>query len=581
MAISSNFTDVEREIVNSVRLDDAWGLIEEFSGLVRESGTDQELQAVHAITARLDGWGIRNTVHEPELWISLPGHASLQVGDRAYPAKTPAMAAPTGPAGLSGPIAYLPSQFATSVNDIFSSAQLEGDVAGRIVVTEGLPMPGKIAELESKGAIGVVCIAPGQRIHEGICTSIWGAPDLTTCGRQPRVPVVSLSNADGRELVAQIGDGAHAAAEATLHAELETRWRTIPVVVAEIRGTVEPERFVLLHGHLDSWHEGVGDNATGDATLLEVARVLQEHRAHMARSVRICWWSGHSHGRYAGSTWYADAFANDLARNCIAHINCDSPGCRDATEYTDVYWMAEAAALATGAIHDFTGLPAEGRAPTRAGDISFSNLGVSTFLMLSSTMPEALRQERGLYAVGGCGGNIEWHTEADTMEVADRQNLLRDMRLYAGAAFRTANVPVHPLDFRATLDQIDDALRDYLAQAAGLADLTRVTAQVAATRTALEELYAAPEPATVEAARPRNDAVLAIGRALVSVLYTAQGTYRQDPALEQPPLPGFANALAARGREPDGVVRTELTRAANRLEGALLAAQDAALAFGR
>ena len=51
--------------------------------------------------------------------------------------------------------------------------------------------------------------------------------------------------------------------------------RPIPVVVAEIAGQIEPERFVLVHGHIDSWHVGIGDNATGDATMLEIARVLR------------------------------------------------------------------------------------------------------------------------------------------------------------------------------------------------------------------------------------------------------------------------------------------------------------------
>jgi N-acetylated-alpha-linked acidic dipeptidase len=47
-------------------------------------------------------------------------------------------------------------------------------------------------------------------------------------------------------------------------------------VLPEVRipGTAEPERFVLLHGHYDSWDVGVGDNATGDACMLEVARLL-------------------------------------------------------------------------------------------------------------------------------------------------------------------------------------------------------------------------------------------------------------------------------------------------------------------
>ena len=37
-------------------------------------------------------------------------------------------------------------------------------------------MPGKVADLEERGARGVIFIEPGERIHEGICTSIWGSP---------------------------------------------------------------------------------------------------------------------------------------------------------------------------------------------------------------------------------------------------------------------------------------------------------------------------------------------------------------------------------------------------------------------
>ena len=56
--------------------------------------------------------------------------------------------------------------------------------------------------------------------------------------------------------------------------------------------------------------------------------------------------------------------------------------------------------------------------------------------MGSSEMPVEMAREKGYYSVGGGGGNIEWHTEADTLEIADRDNLLRDMRVYAAAVFR-------------------------------------------------------------------------------------------------------------------------------------------------
>jgi hypothetical protein len=485
------------------------------------------------------------------------------------------MARSTGPNGITAPIVYRPSAFATSVNDIFAPADLGGDVAGVVVATEGLPMPGKVADLESRGAVGVVCISPGERIHEGICTPIWGSPDLTSYGRQPGIPVVSVNASDGKAVIEQIGPGG---SSATIMAEKEERWRTIPVLVAEIRGSVEPERFVLVHGHLDSWHVGVGDNATGDATLLEVARVLSQHRDKLARSVRVAWWSGHSHGRYAGSTWFADAFANDLRRNCICHINCDSPGCRDATVFEDVYWMAEVEAFAKRAVEDFTGLEAQGRSPVRAGDISFNNLGVSTFFMLSSTMSPEARKSKGHYAVGGCGGNIEWHTEADTLEIADRDNLLRDMRLYAGAAFRAANAPLHPLDFGATIDQLASVLQRYQPDVANHVALEGLLDLAGEVRIALDSLYErAASAASVESARTFNDALIGIGRTLVSLLYSRDGCYRQDPALDIPLLPDFAAAVKAqKDAVPAGIVRTELMRARNRVEGALLDVRDMA-----
>jgi N-acetylated-alpha-linked acidic dipeptidase len=553
----------ERAVVESVRLDDAWALVEEFAELVRESGTEDERRAVRAITSRLEAWGVPHTVHEPVCLISLPRAARLTVAGRAYAAKTPSMARSTSPEGKTARLVYERRAFAEEPDEIFAAAPGEADVAGKFVVTEGFPMPGTVVQLEERGASGVVCISPGDRIHEGICTPVWGSPDLSTYPRKPAIPVVSVSRSDGSAIVEQAKAGG---VEATIVAEHEEGWVPIPVVVAEIAGAVEPERFILLHGHLDSWHVGVGDNATGDATLLEVARVLHEHREWLPRSVRVAWWSGHSHGRYAGSTWYADEYALDLERNCICHVNCDSPGCRDADAFEDVCWSAELEDFARGAIRDFTGLPAEGRPPLRAGDISFQNLGIPTFFMLSSTMPAELKRERGLYAVGGCGGNVEWHTEADTLEIADRERLLRDIRLYAGAVFRAAARPLHPLDLRKTVAQIDEAASAY-GEPVDLQPL----------RVGLEALYeSATRVETIEDARPFNDALLEIARELNRVLYAREGPYRQDPALDAPLLPELAAAARAAGTVSNGVLQTELRRARNRLEGALQRAAERA-----
>src|SRR3989475_12322876 len=134
----------------------------------------------------------------------------------------------------------------------------------------------------------------------------------------------------------------------------------------------------------------------------------------------------------------------DIDENCVLHINCDSPGCRWATVFEDVFWMSEAEGIARAVIRDVTGQDSSGGRPLRAGDKSFSNIGVSTFYMLSSTMPKEQLKEKNYYPVGGCGGNIAWHTEDDTLEIADRDHLLRDIKVYAAAVWRAGDNPRPP-----------------------------------------------------------------------------------------------------------------------------------------
>jgi N-acetylated-alpha-linked acidic dipeptidase len=449
-----------------------------------------------------------------------------------------------------------------------------------MVLTEGYASPGKVLEFMKAGAAGAIFISPGQRIHEGICTTIWGSPDLDSWERKPTIPVVMVNNTDGAWLkqLCQAGP-----VRARLSTRLVEGWVPCPVCVAEIPGTQVPEEFVLVHGHVDGWHQGIGDNATGDATLLELARVLWKHRGRLARTVRIAWWPGHSQGRYAGSVWYADTFALDLDAHCIAHINCDSPGCRWATVYQDVFWMREAEGIARAVIKDVTGQEASGGRPLRAGDKSFSNIGVSTFYMLSSTMPPALAREKGYYAVGGCGGNIAWHTEDDTIEIADRDNLLRDIKVYLIAAYRTANATLHPLDFTALAAELESTLQAYQAATDGAVDLSAPLAEVRALRADLERWYLdrahllGRSPADPEVRRA-NATLRRLARILVPINYARAGRFRHDPAVDVPPLPDLAPARTwkhlAPGSHPYFVTLTHLVRGRNRVTAALRAARE-------
>lgn len=578
----------EQALLGTLSLDAPWQLVEEFGTrkYVRESGTEGEAQAVAAITKRLTEWGIPFTVHHPRCWISLPRGATVTVvltdgTTRALPGTTPAFSIPTPDGGLTAPAFFLQAAHATSVGAIFTSGLgdvAQSDIVGKIIVLDSLPMPARVGDLTRLGATAAVFISPGDRVHEGICTPIWGTPDLDTVGALPTLSVAEVNKPDGAWLKEQLAAGT--VQSVTVHTKLDTGWREIPVTVAEIPGAQVPEEFVLVHGHLDSWGEGVGDNATGDATLLELARGLWQNRAKLARTVRVAWWSGHSHGRYAGSTWYADTFGLDLIQHCVAQVNCDSPGCRWATEYRDISWTPELGAFTQAVIRDVTGLPAHGERPPRAGDYSFNNLGLSGTLMLSSTMPDALRTEKGYYAVGGCGGNIAWHTVDDTMEIADRDNLLRDIRVYGAVVWRLANAPVLPLDLVAAGEAIAAALAGYGESLGESFDLAPAQSAAAAFIATAHAFAASAQAADTRTGSALNAKMLRAVRHLTALSFAQRGHFRQEPALDVPALPDLAAATRAILESPPesntaGVAAVSLTRARNRATYALIEAAHA------
>lgn len=556
-----------------IDLKEPWALIERFTTLKREHPNDVR-SACDEIVGRLGRLGVPVQVYEPEVFLSLPGRGSVSCEGEVFSAKPMAMSV-AHPEGLTAPLAYVPAQYARGADELFSRNIVGGDeldLRGRIVVTEGFGMPGKVSHFESRGALGMIAVNPGKNAHWGICTTIWGTPDLRDLPRKPRMAVLAVNHPDGLRLI----EAARHGKTATVTVTTTEGWYKSPIPVVTIPGTDEPDPFVLLHGHSDSWDFGIGDNAVGDATLLEVARVLWKHRARLKRSVRIAWWPGHSTGRYAGSTWFADHFAIDLYENCIAQINCDSPGCRWATEYQDISWMEEAEAFAQSVIRDVTGQESRGERPHQAGDYSFNNIGISSFFMLLSTMPEGLRSEKGYYGVGGCGGNIEWHTEEDLLPIADRDILLKDMKIYAAATMEAANSVIAPFDFRRTLEGFGQTLDRYQKAAGTVFDFGPSRQAVSELIAALRDLdeFAhdlSGEPVASEPVRRVNRTIRRLARLLVPVNYTRGPAFFHDSAEPIPALPDLSVALLTETTPPDqlGFLRTHLTRGQNRLVAAL------------
>lgn len=559
---------LEKQLLDSLNLDFGWPLIERFSTLIRESGSEDERVAAEYLARQLSELGIPYQVHSPELFLSVPISASLGFDGSVVEAKACSFSSDTGPDGISGDFFYLPKEEPELREGMFSKSP-GSDVRGKIAVIDGFVFPAAQSRFEKAGAIGLIAINPGERSHWGFCTPIWGAPDLNNMKQQPRIPIVSISNPDGKELLEKLKRGK---TSGLLRTKMREGWFPCPVIVAEIEGQIEPERFVLAHGHLDSWHVGIGDNAVGNAAKLELARVFHQHRHTLARSLKIAWWTGHSTGRYAGSTWFADTFGLDLARNCIAQVNIDSPGCRWSTVYENIDWMSEAEGFCRQSIFDATGQEASGERPFQAGDYSFNNIGITSFFMLLSTMPQELVEEKGYYPVGGCGGNIAWHTEDDTIEIADRDNLLRDLRVYTVSLLRTLNNPLHPFDFRRTANEFRQVLAERAQTLSTLVDFADGLTALKALENALEKFYGhqpamEEKPITDPSVRVMNDTILKLGRILIPINFTRRGRFRTEAAVDVPQLPDLAIDLdiAELGPYERGVVATHLRRGLNRV----------------
>jgi hypothetical protein len=541
-------------------IDLGWSLVEAFAAQPREQPADVN-RGAELIAEHLAAAGIPVTMHEPTLYLSLPGPAAVAAGGRRFAAKPPAFSKPC-PQGLTAPLVHVPGG-----GRDFVAARLADPMRyrGQIVITEGMGLPMVLDELERSGAAGVIAVNPGERIHWGTASTIWGTPEPEDIARLPKIPSASVNAADGAALIALAKQGA----VATLTSELTTGWFPQKIPAVEISGGNDADQFVFVHGHYDSWGVGVGDNGTGNACMVELARRLWQRRGQLRRSVRLAWWPAHSTGRYGGSAWYLDAHALDFAERCVVQMNCDSPGCRWATSYADITMMPETVDAVTDVVRRVTGQTPRPKRPNRSSDYSFYNLGISSAFMASSMMPEEALAEHGYYRVGGCGGNIAWHTEDDTLDIADRAVLARDVELYLAAILAFATPQLLPIDWRDAVADLQASITRYQAAAGARFDLAPAAEAFAVLAVRLECFHAMLAAGAMPAARA-NALMRDLARILVPLNFARKGACYQDPALTLPPIPVLAVAaeLDAFGADEIGFALTALLRGRNHVVAA-------------
>jgi hypothetical protein len=530
--------------------------VDRFADLRRYPGSEDQWTAAEYVANTLEGYGADVTLHTVEAYTSVPEEASVTVTSPRHEtideAITTAFSANTPPSGVSGPVVSV-----TSATD-------PGDVADKIVLARGLPTPDKILALESAGARAVVFESPTPgHLHEMIVSPVWGTPSATEVDRLPDLPVAEIGQSDAEWLRTLVtGDDVEVSVETRTRTELTD----LPCPVARIDGT-ESDRYFLVGNHIDAWHEGVTDNATAMVASMELARILAENPPK--RGVVFGFWPGHSMGRYAGSSWYADEHWQDLRENGVAYLHIDLNGLEGADELWFQH-MAEVEAehldaletgpLPLGTKGDTELLGASDR-PGRNSDQSFWGTGLSS--LLSGARFSAEHED-----AGPVGGGWWWHTTADTRDKVDLDLLASEVRLYLTVVSRFCNSPVVPRDFRATCEDLRATL-DRIDPDEEAVDFEPVYRALDALEAALEDVTTAIEE--LDPDDPVDDDLeelqVRLGNQLIPALYMEVRDVEQEPALPHDLLPGLRIAerlpeLTGRDRRAAEIT---VTRGVNRL----------------
>ena len=537
--------------------------------LERESGSPGEAQAFDYIERTLKAYGVEVERRDVEALISLPQEARLTLPDGTV-------------------IAGLTHSFSTSVEALEAEVVDVGDgrpedlarARGKLALIRGLASPGRAWAAQQAGVLGQIHVLM-DHLHNMIVTTIWGTPGPETAWRIPATPCLSILGADGDALRARLARGA---LRARMTTRVRTGWTSIPHLVGELAGRRE-DRFVLFSGHVDSWHHGAMDNGTANATMLEVARLLAGRRDALRRGIRFAFWSGHSHGRYAGSAWYADHAWRELHQRCVVHLNVDSTGARGATDYSVLHATEDAQAFAEGVVADVTGQRSRARRFSRAGDQSFWGAGVpSAFMSLSGLPRQDTELSRAMERlVGSAGFPWWWHTREDTVDKIDSDVLVLDTRVYLAATLRWLNPPVLPLDHARAGQSLLAELEALQAAAGPRFDLAPALDAARDLVARLRRLAAAIGELAAGRAEAANRALMRLSRVLVPLAYTTGDRFTHDLALPITPLAGLQRARELAALDPDGdafrFARAALVRERNRVVHALESAATAADEF--
>ena len=265
----------------------------------------------------------------------------------------------------------------------------------------------------------------------------------STEGEIDRLPMVLVAREDGERIARLLASGHPVWADLAVPNQVGGPIKAANVV-AEIRGSQNPDEFVILGAHLDSWELGTGalDNGCNAAMVIDALRAIKASGLRPRRTIRFILFSGEEQGML-GSRAYVKAHQNVLDK--LVGVVIFDAGIGRVTGFSlggrkDV---VNAANPIVGPLKQFDAATLTTDAGWGTDNFDFMLEGVPTLVA---------NQEEANYLVN-------YHASSDTFDKVDLPQLKKHVAEAATVVFAIANASER-LGPRLNRAQIEQALRE-------------------------------------------------------------------------------------------------------------------------
>ena len=265
-----------------------------------------EFKSMGISNVRRDPWEI-NATWEPEVWATAemlePHRQRLHLEADGWSPSTPV-------GGVKGNVFYLPAisdeaitANAAKIKDAVVLVDFDSfKASGKLLDGKMLDL---LAKLAHEGPSGVLLgVGADQNV-----SVMYG---LTCCdGTIAPLPIANVGREDTlllRRLLAQGPVEVEFSFKNAIRQHVK-----VNNVVAEIPGTEKDGQYIVVGGHLDSWHLGTGaqDNGTGAATVMAVAQAIEAAGIKPKRTIRFILFGGEEED-LLGSIAYVRQHAGEM-----------------------------------------------------------------------------------------------------------------------------------------------------------------------------------------------------------------------------------------------------------------------------